>query len=414
MEQTLYCLIIILIVVNFLFDKYLDYLNLKAMSPSVPDELKGIYDEEKYRKSQQYLKVNTRFSFVTSAYGVILILAMLVGGGFAALDQWVREITDNDYLRTLLFFGVLGLGYDLLSLPFQIYDTFVIEEKFGFNKTKPLTFVLDKIKGWLIGGIIGGGLLLFVQWAYMTAGPWFWVIVIAGTGLFLVFITMFYTSLIVPLFNKLTPLEDGELRDAIEKFSEKAGFKLSNIYVIDGSKRSTKANAYFSGLGKSKKIILYDTLINDLPVEGIVAVLAHEIGHYKHKHIIWGMVLTMVQSGIMLLLLWWALGFKELPAALGAQSPSFYMSLLAFSLLYSPISFVTQLITNRFSRKHEYEADAFAASYGLGKQLIDALIKLSVKNLSNLKPHPLYVKIHYSHPTLLQRKEAIEQFLKKT
>ncbi len=409
MEQTLYYLIIILILVNFLFDKYLDYLNLKAMSPSVPDELKGIYDEEKYRKSQQYLKVNTRFSFITSAYGVILILAMLAGGGFAVLDQWVREITDNDYLRSLLFFGVLGLGYDLLSLPFQIYDTFVIEEKFGFNKTKPLTFVLDKLKGWLIGGIIGGGLLLFIQWAYVATGKWFWVIVVSGTGLFLVFITMFYTTLIVPLFNKLTPLDDGELRDAIEKFSEKAGFKLSNIYIIDGSKRSTKANAYFSGLGKSKKIILYDTLINDLSVEEIVAVLAHEIGHYKHKHIVSGMILSMVQTGIMLLLLWWALGYKELSAALGAQTPSFYMSLLAFSLLYSPVSFITGLITNRFSRKHEYQADAFAAHYGLGKQLIDALLKLSVKNLSNLKPHPLYVKIHYSHPTLLQRKEAIEQ-----
>ncbi len=408
MSQILFYIIVAIIILDFLFEKYLDYLNLKVLKPDVPDELKDIYDREKYRKSQLYLKTNTKFSFVTSLFGLVLILAMLFTGGFAAVDVWVRQITGNQYIQTLLFFGILGLGYDIVTIPFQIYDTFVIEEKFGFNKTTIKTFVLDKIKGWFLGGIIGGGLLLFLQWAYTSTGNWFWPIALGGTGLFMVFMAMFYTTLIVPLFNKLKPLGDGELRDALEKFASEAGFKLENIYVIDGSKRSTKANAYFSGLGPKKKIILYDTLINDLSTEEIVAVLAHEVGHYKKKHIIKGLAMSLVQSGVMILLLWFALGYPELSQALGAGENSFYMGLLAFGLLYSPVSFITGLISNGFSRKFEYQADAFAASFGLGKKLIDGLIKLSVKNLSNLMPHPLYVYFHYSHPTLLQRKKALE------
>ncbi len=408
MSQILFYVIIAIIILDFLLERYLDYLNIKALKPDVPEDLKDIYDAEKYRKSQLYLKTNTKFSFLTSLFGLVLILIMLFANGFAALDDWVQNTTDNQYVQTLLFFGILGLGYDIITLPFQIYDTFVIEEKFGFNKTTPKTFILDKIKGWFLGGIIGGALLLFLQWAYTVTGSWFWLVALAGTGLFMIFMAMFYTSLIVPLFNKLKPLEEGELRDALEKFASEAGFKLENIYVIDGSKRSTKANAYFSGLGPKKKIILYDTLINDLSTGEIVAVLAHEVGHYKKKHIVKGLVMSLVQSAVMIFLLWFALGYPELSQALGAQKSSFYMGLLAFGLLYSPVSFVMGLISNKFSRKFEYQADDFAASFGLGKKLIDGLIKLSVKNLSNLMPHPLYVFFHYSHPTLLQRKKAIE------
>ncbi len=408
MSQILFYVIVAIIIFDFIFDKYLDYLNLKALKPFIPDELKGIYDEKKYRESQLYLRTNTKFSFIVSVFGLVLLLVMLFTKGFAALDLWVRHISGNSYLQTLLYFGILGLGYDIITMPFQIYGTFVIEEKFGFNKTTPKTFVLDKIKGWLLSAIIGGALLIFLQWAYNTTGKWFLPVALAGMGAFMVFTAMFYTSLIVPMFNKLRPLEEGELRDALNSFAAKAGFKLENIYVIDGSKRSTKANAYFSGLGPKKKIILYDTLIDDLSTEEIVAVLAHETGHYKEKHILKGLVMSLVQSAVMIFLLWYSLGYSELSQALGATQSSFCLGLTAFGLLYSPVSFIMELVTNRFSRKFEYSADAFAASFGLGKKLIDGLIKLSVKNLSNLMPHPLYVYFHYSHPTLLQRKRAIE------
>ncbi len=408
MEHILFYLIVGILLFDFLFDKILDYLNLSVLKPGLPDELKDIYDEKKYCKSQEYQKVNTRFSFLTSAFTLIVVLAMLFEKGFALLDGYVQSFTGNTYLQTILFFAIIGLVYDLLTLPFQLYDTFVIEEEFGFNKTTLKTFVFDKLKSWFVGGIIGGALLLFIQWAYVSTGSWFWIIVIGGTGVFMIFMAMFYTSLIVPLFNKLTPLEEGELRSALEQFAVKAGFQLQNIFVINGSKRSTKANAYFSGLGLKKKIVLYDTLMNDLSKDEIVAVLAHEVGHYKRKHIVKGLAMSLVQSALMILLLWWALGYPEFSKALGASHQSFYLGLLAFSLLYSPVSFITRMITNRFSRKFEYEADAFATNYGLGEKLIEALIKLSTTNLSNLLPHPAYVFFHYSHPTLLQRKLAIE------
>ena len=409
MEQVLFYLIVIILLANFIFDKYLDYLNISVLKPDIPHELKGIYDEKKYRQSQLYLKANTRFSFLSSVFSLLLIMFMLFANGFAWLDQWVRQITPNNYLRTLLFFGMLGIVYDILTLPFQLYDTFVIEEKFGFNKTTIKIFLMDKIKGGVLGGFIGALLLLFIQWAYQSTGSWFWIIVVGGTGIFMIFMAMFYTSLIVPLFNKLSPLEEGELRSALEDFAQKVGFSLKDIYVIDGSKRSTKANAYFSGLGRKKKIVLYDTLMKDLTTEEIVAVMAHETGHFKNRHIIKGLALSLLQSALMILLLWWALGAPALSGALGAKEAVFYMGILAFSLLYSPVSFVTGLITNKFSRKYEYEADAYATGFRLGNKLINALLKLSVNNLSNLMPHPCYVYFHYSHPTLLQRKKAIEK-----
>lgn len=409
MEKTIFWIIIGIILFDFVFEKILDWLNYRNMKDEIPKELEGIYDEEKYRKSQQYEKVTSRFSLVTSTFSLILILLMLFAGGFGLMDEWVRGITESIYLRTLIFFGVLGLAFDLISLPFQIYSTFVIEEKFGFNKTTVKTFILDKLKGYLLSMVIGGGLLMFVLWAWLSTGNWFWLIVLGGMSAFMIFMAMFYTQLIVPLFNKQTPLEEGELRDAINAFADKAGFKLDNIYVIDGSKRSTKANAYFSGLGPKKRIVLYDTLINDLEKDEIVAVLAHEVGHYKKKHVLKGLALSLVQSALMIWLLWLAIGLPVLSQAIGAEEASFYMGLIAFGLLFSPISFITGIFSNILSRRYEYQADDFARRYGLGKKLINSLIRLSVKNLSNLTPHPIYVFFHYSHPTLLQRKRAIEQ-----
>jgi len=407
MVQTLFWLIIGIIIFDYLLDKFLDYLNYSKMQDVIPDELAGIYDEEKYRKSQKYEKVNLAFSMITGTFSFILILIILFTQGFAFLDHYVSGITQNEYLRALLFFGILGLGMDLISMPFQIYGTFVIEEKFGFNKTKAVTFIGDKIKSWLLGAIIGGGLLLFIMWAWNETGNWFWLIVMGGISIFMIFMTMFYSRLIVPLFNKQSPLEDGDLKDAIVGFSEKAGFQIDNIFVIDGSKRSTKANAYFSGMGSKKRIVLYDTLIKELAEEEIVAVLAHEVGHYKLKHVIIGLIMSLVQSGLLIWLLSVAISRPELSLAIGASSPSFYMGIVAFGLLFSPISTVIGIFTNIISRKHEYQADAFATSYGYGNALIVGLVKLSVASLSNLTPHWLYVFFNYSHPTLLQRKKAI-------
>ncbi len=407
MANTIFWIIIGIIVFDYLLEKFLDYLNYRNMHNKIPDELVGIYDEEKYGKSQQYEKANLAFSMITSTFSFIVILILLFTDGFAILDSFVSNITQNEYFRALLFFGIFGISMDIITIPFQVYGTFVIEEKFGFNKTTKFTFILDKIKGWLIGALIGGGLLMFIMWAWSETGLWFWPIVMGGIGAFSIFMTMFYSRLIVPLFNKQTPLEDGSLKSALFDFSGKVGFKIDNIFVIDGSKRSTKANAYFSGIGPKKRIVLYDTLINKLSENQIIAVLAHEVGHYKLKHVYLGLFMSLLQSGLMLGLLAFAISKPELSLALGATSPSFYMGLVAFGLLFSPISTIIGIMLNMVSRKHEYQADSFANSYGYGVELIDGLIVLSVSSLSNLTPHWLYVFFHYSHPTLLQRKNAI-------
>ncbi|MBN2614948.1 MAG: M48 family metallopeptidase [Bacteroidales bacterium] len=409
MEQTIFYVIIGIVVFDFLFERVLDLLNSSRISPELPEDLKGIYDQEKYKQSQNYLKANLRFSMISSTFMFLVILAMLFFKGFAFASQVVTGMTSNNYLQSLLFFGLLAVGSELISLPFQWHSTFVIEERFGFNKTTIKTFLLDKLKSWILGIILGGGILLFIQWAFQKGGSLFWLIALLGIASFIIFMTMFYTSVILPLFNKLTPLGEGALKDSIEDFASKAGFVLSNIYIMDGSKRSTKANAFFSGLGPKKKIILYDTLVHELETEEIVAVLAHEIGHYKKRHIYKGLVFSLLQIALMFFLLWWALNNPVFSQSLGASSNRFYMGLLAFGLLYSPVSFLLGIGMNISSRKHEYQADAYATSYRYGKQLIQALIKLSVSSLSNLKPHPAYVFFHYSHPTLLQRKKAIEE-----
>lgn len=408
MENTIFLIIIVIIVFDFLFEKFLDYLNIKNLKDELPIELKDIYDSEKYKKSQQYERISTKFSLITSLFSLFIILVMLFGGGFTFLDEFVREVSDNIYLKTLLFFGIMGIAFDIVSIPFQIYGTFVIEEKFGFNKTTMKTFILDKLKSWAISILIGGGLLSFILWAWLSMGELFLPIVFVGLSLFMIFMAMFYTQLIVPLFNKLTPLEQGGLREKIEDFAIKTGFKLKNVFVVDGSKRSTKANAYFSGLGPRKMIVLYDTLINDLNEDEIVSVLAHEVGHYKYKHIYKGLVMSLLQSALMLFLLSIALKYPELSMSIGGIDASFYMGIIAFGLLYSPLSFVTGIVSNIFTRKYEYEADAYAKTNANAEDLINALKRLSVNNLSNLTPHKLYVFFNYSHPTLLQRESAMK------
>ena len=419
MTQIFLYSIIIILVCNYSLERFLVYLNSTWWSDKLPEELEGIYDQEKYTKSQQYEKQKQRFSFVVDSLTFILMIIMLISGGFAMIDLWVRKFTANPILLALLYFGILGLASLILSLPFDIYHTFVLEEKFGFNKTTPKTFILDKIKGLLLSAAIGGGLLALIVFIYQSTGNAFWVIVWAVIAFFMIFMTMFYSNLIVPLFNKQKPLDAGSLRDAIEGFSTKVGFNLKNIYVIDGSKRSKKANAYFTGLGMKKRIVLYDTLISDHTTEELVAVLAHEIGHYKKKHTTVGIILSLLQTGLMLFILSFFIQQNSpvsmaLCQALSGFSglevkQSFYMGIIAFGMLYSPLSLVLSLFMNMLSRKNEYSADRYAGTNYNPAFLQDALKKLSVNNLSNLRPHPAYVFFYYSHPTLLQRLKGLEK-----
>lgn len=409
MVNTIFWIIIAIIVIDFVFTNFLEFLNFKSMKETLPSVLVGIYNQKKYSESQKYDKENTRFSFISGAFSFILILLMLAFGGFGLLDDFVISISSNIYIRAMLFFGILGLLSDILSIPFELYSTFVIEEKFGFNHTTKLTFVVDKLKSWVLMALIGGGLLLFIMWAYNETGSWFWIIVMSGITAFTVIMNMFYTRLIVPLFNKQSPLPEGELKEKLMSFSDKANFKIDNVMVIDGSKRSAKANAYFSGMGSKKRIVLYDTLISDLTEDEVVAVLAHEVGHYKLKHVYTGLALSLLQTGFIIWLLSIFVSRPELSLALGASEPSFYIGLITFGLLLSPISSVTGIFGNVLSRKNEYQADNYAKQMGFGAALVNGLIKLSVKNLSNLTPHWLYVFLLYSHPTLLQRKAKIEE-----
>ncbi len=402
-SQTLFYIIIGILVVNFVIDKILDLLNARRFQDSVPPELKDVYDNSEYERSQLYKREKYRFGRLTGTIFIVATLLFFFFDGFALVDGIARTYSDNNIIIAIVFFGIIMLASDLLGTPFSYYSTFVIEEKYGFNKTTRKTFVFDKFKGWLIGAIIGGGLLAIIIWFYESTGVYFWLYAWGIVTVFSVFMNLFYARLIVPLFNKQTPLADGSLRRQIEKYASKVGFNLKNIFVIDGSKRSTKANAYFSGFGREKRITLYDTLINDLEEEEIVAVLAHEVGHYKLRHIIYNMVATVITTGFTFWLLSLFVGNATLSEALGVSQPSFHIGLIAFGVLYTPISEITGLFMNYISRKFEFQADDYAKTTYAASPLISALKKLSKNSLSNLTPHPAYVFMYYSHPTLLKR-----------
>ncbi len=399
----LFYIIIGILVLNFIIDKILDSLNAKHFNDPVPAELNDVYDSDEYEKSQRYKKEKYTFGILTSTISIVATLLFFFLDGFEFVDQLARSFSENAIVVALIFFGIIMLANDILSTPFSYYNTFVIEEKYGFNKTTIKTFILDKCKGWLMAAILGGGILALIIWFYQTTGANFWLYTWGIVIAFSVFLNMFYARLIVPLFNKQTPLEDGSLRTKIEAYASKVGFSLQNIFVIDGSKRSTKANAYFSGFGREKRITLYDTLINDLEEDEIVAVLAHEVGHYKRKHIIYNLVASTITMGVTFWLLSLFVGMPIFSEALGVTTPSFHIGLIAFGILYTPISEITGLLMNLLSRKFEYEADDYAKNTYKASPLISALKKLNKNSLSNLTPHPAYVFMHYSHPTLLQR-----------
>ncbi len=401
--SVLFFILIGILILQFILETVIDHLNAKRYQDPVPDELNDVFNAQEYQKSQDYKKYRYRFGLWTSTFSFALIIGFLVFGGFEWIDNMVRGITENPIPMALLFFGIIMLGSDVVTTPFSYYSTFVIEERFGFNKTSSRLFFVDKLKGWLMTAILGGGVLAAIIWFYEWAGNGFWIYAWGIIAAFSLFMNLFYSRLIVPLFNKQVPLQEGSLKSKIEAYAQKVGFELKNIFVIDGSKRSTKANAYFSGFGKEKRVALYDTLINDLDEDEIVAVLAHEVGHYKRNHIIFNLVASILLTGLTLFILSIFINNPEVSMAIGVTRPSFHAALIGFGILYSPISEITGLIMNYMSRKFEYQADDYAKNTFAALPLVTSLKKLSKNSLSNLTPHPAYVFMHYSHPPLIAR-----------
>jgi STE24 endopeptidase len=373
-------------------------------SEILPEKLRGICDEKEYRKTQLYEKDNLKLSFWSSSFNLAIIIVMIVAGGFALLDRFSRSFSNNNVVIALIFFGIVGVASEIINLPFSWYDTFIIERKYEFNTMTIRTFITDHLKSWFIALLIGIPVLGLITWIYYKTGKGFWLYAWGLITAFSVFINFFYSEWIVPLFNKQTPLIESPLRTKIEAFAEKCGFRLKNIYVIDGSKRSTKANAYFS----KKRIVLYDTLIKEMSDEEIVAVLGHEIGHYKKKHVVRRLISSVLLTGLMLFLFSLVVDSPMLSRAMGSETPSFHLGLIVFGILYSPLSLLIGLVSNYISRKNEFEADRFVYDNYKPAELARALKKLAVKNLSNMIPHPAYVFFHYSHPPLLARLARLE------
>ncbi len=398
------------LLVSFVVDLMTEILNLRALKAELPKEFEDVYDAEKYQKSQEYTRERTKFGFITGIFGIVVTLTFWFAGGFNIVDQWVRDLGYGSIVNGLIYMGILMFGRSLISLPFSIYSTFVIEEKYGFNKTTPKTFVLDMIKGIALGIIIGGALLAGILAFFDKAGPNAWLYCWVATTVFTLFMQFIAPTWIMPLFNKFTPLEDGELRTAIMSYAQSVNFPLTNLFVMDGSKRSTKSNAFFTGFGKNKRIALFDTLIENQTVGELVAVLAHEIGHYKKKHIIQSMVISIAHMGVMFYLLSIFLNHKGLFDAFYMESMSTYAGLIFFGMLFSPIEQILSVFMQIFSRKNEFEADRYATeTTSQPENMINALKKLSAHNLSNLTPHPWYVFLNYSHPPVLERIQAIRK-----
>ena len=414
--QLWFFIIISLVVFNYLFSIILDYVNHRNWKDEIPNELKDFYNEEKYKTAKSYALSKNKIGLFSSSISFLFIMTLLVFNGYGFIDQLVNmDILKSFFLFDLnssfaqsgLFFLILFILNSIISIPFSYYNTFIIEEKFGFNKTTKSTFFLDILKSIFLSVFIGGALLFLALYLYDNLNDGFWLWLWIGLSFLMILINMFYADLIVPIFNKLKPLDDGELRQKIEEYSKEVGYLLKNIYVIDGSKRSTKANAFFSGLGPRKTIALYDTLIEKHTEDELVAVLAHEVGHFKKKHIFSGLIMSIIQIGIMTFFFELCLKLPEISLALGGSEASFHLGLIGFSIIFSPISMLSGILMNYISRKNEFEADAYAKETFNGEDLSLALKKLSVDSLSNIYPHPLYVFFHYSHPPLIQRLRAL-------
>ncbi|MBN1375284.1 MAG: M48 family metallopeptidase [Dehalococcoidia bacterium] len=402
-------IILAAILVPFLLDIISSILNLKALQLDPPAAFKDIYAPEKYRKSQEYTRESTHFNFVVSTFGLALLLIFWFAGGFNWLDLLVRSWGFNELVNGLLYTGILVLAVGLIMLPFSIYGTFVIEQRYGFNKTTPQTFIVDRIKRVLLSILLGAPLLAAVLALFEVAGPLAWVYCWAVVTVYLLVVEFIAPTWLMPLFNKFIPLENGDLRTAILSYARSVDFSINNIFVIDGSRRSSKSNAFFTGFGRNKRIALFDTLIAQHTVPELVAVIAHEIGHYKKKHIIQALIISILHFGLLFFLLSLFMKSPGVHGALYFEQPSVYAGLIIFGLLYTPIEYILAILFNMLSRKNEADADRFAALTGPGPlPLEEALKKLAANNLSNLTPHPFYTFLYYSHPPLIERIEAIK------
>ena len=395
--------LVVIVVLAYIVESLLDNLNQSRARNPLDPKIAGLYDAQERERSIAYSAEKNRFGFYSATFSTVVMVLALSYGWFATIDNWVRERIDNQIAISLAFIALLSVISWWLNLPFQLYSIFGIEAKYGFNKITPKTFITDAIKGSILATIIGGTLLTAVLWLYQRLEGSFWIFAWALVSGFSLLMFMFGTTLILPLFNKLKPVEDGELKREIEKYCASQGYSLGRLFVMDGSKRSTKANAFFSGLGKSKTIVLFDTLIEKLSTKEIVAVLAHEIGHYKRKHTLSMFIFSNIQTFATFALLGWLLGYPELSTALGADQQSFHLSALAFFILFTPLSILLGLINNSWSRHNEYQADTFAKETYEVAPMRSALKKISTDSLANLSPHPLYVAFNYTHPPLLQR-----------
>jgi STE24 endopeptidase len=407
-----YFLIIILAVLigSYLLDLVVDTLNARHVKTELPEEFRDCYDADKYKKSQEYLRENTRFGIVSDSIVTPITIAFILFGGFNFVDQFARSFNLGSILTGLIFAGVLMLASQILLIPFSIYSTFVIEEKYGFNKTTPKTFVLDILKTCLLVAVIGGIILSVVLWFFEKAGPLAWLYCWIAITLFQLFLIFIAPVVIMPIFNKFFPLDEGNLKNAINDYAGSQDFKMKGVFTMDGSKRSTKSNAFFTGFGRFRRIVLFDTLIEKQTTDELVSVLAHEMGHYKKRHILKSMVISVLTTGLMFYILSLFINNRDLFAAFGMQEISIYASLLFFAFLYAPIEMILSVFGNMLSRRNEYEADSYSVkTYKKPLSMIAALKKLSVENLSNLTPHPLKVFLSYSHPPVLERIRAIRK-----
>ena len=410
MEQTYYLIIIFALMVEYLFSTISSILDMRNIIEEVPTEFQDVYDSEKYAKSQSYLRDRTRFGIFSSTFSLLLILVVIHTGLFGVLDHFVRIQTNQPIFAGLLFFGIIFVIQDVINLPFSIYSTFVIEEKFEFNRTTPKTFVVDKLKGYALTIVLGSMVIVPILYFFETFGPSGWWIAWVLVTLFIIAVQPLFVHVIAPMFNKFTPLEEGELRTAIERYSEKVKFPIGRIDVMDGSKRSGHSNAYFSGLGKSRRIALFDTLLEKHTTEEIISVVAHEVGHYKRKHIIKGTALGILETGVMLFIFNLIMTDAALFAVFGVSDISVYGGLVVFAMLYAPVSMITSLFTTAISRKNEFEADTYSLETTENPQaLVNMLKGLAADNLAHLTPHPLKVFLSYSHPPVTARIAAVTQ-----
>ncbi|MCL2390541.1 MAG: M48 family metallopeptidase [Endomicrobia bacterium] len=409
--MNIYTLVIIFFLLAvFIVETIADLLNLKNVTNKIPAEFEDYFDKEKYAKSQEYLKIRTKFSLALAAFFMFLQIIFIVIGGFNYVDKFARSFGLGEITTGLLFAGVLLALVEILKIPFSVYSTFVIEEKFGFNRTTVKTFIEDLIKGWVLGAIIGAAVFSIIIWFFMYFGKFAWIYAFAAVIAFELIITFVYPVVIMPLFNKFTPLEDGDLKTSVENYAKQENFKMKGLFKMDGSKRSTKTNAFFTGFGKFRRIVLFDTLIQKHTVEELTSVLAHEMGHFKLGHIIRQMIFGFATMAFMFFLLSFFINSPWLFEAFKMQNSSVYAGIIFFGFLYAPISLIIGVISSKVSRKHEYEADSYAVTtYKKPEAMIDALKKLSVDNLSNLNPHPFKVFMEYSHPPVLERINAIRK-----